>query len=169
MSVVQRIPGGLLELLSAKTSGYSVTGLLPDVRPTLDMLQMFGLGQPLETVLANGPTVVEGAAVQILVPADQWWMLYAMGMRYVKTATSYFVGSLAISTSGATESVPLGQQYSGDLPHASTAAPFVAAATFTPASPWLLPPGTALWGIVDVLGTDANVDVTLYARIARLT
>jgi hypothetical protein len=168
MSVVQRIPGGLLELLSAKTSGYTLTGLETSVRPTLDMAQFFGLSMPLETVTEQELAAAEAAGVVLTVPASEWWLLYAASATYQLTATmSVSRMSLRMAVDSASFEVVLAAGET--LINLGTACPDMTGAVFVPSYPLMLPPGTRLRGTLDILGTDATAVINIQARIARLT
>jgi len=165
MTTVQRTPGGLLELLSAKTSGYTLDDLAKGIQPTLDMTAMMGLGLPLETVKVVGAAVAEGSAITITVPATQWWMLYAASTQFTSTTTGTFLNSIRISADAdSTNTVALARELTG----LAIAATFVAGAIFVPHTPWLLPPGTVLWCVMDLLGVDATAAISMNCRIARL-
>ena len=170
MGIVQRIPGGLLELLSAKTSGITPSDLATAVQPTIDLLQMFGLAQPLETINVQDAALVEGSAVAVAVPTTEWWMLYALANVYVRTTTQTAVKfSLRIGPSAGVLTVPVATGPTESVAPTTTAATDVVGAVFVPSYPMLLPPGTTLYAFLDVLGTDATMNVSLRARIARLT
>lgn len=168
MSIVQRVPGGLLELLSAKTSGYTLSGLLPDVRPTLDMLQMFGLGQPIEHVVSLNAAAAPGAAATQAIPATQWWMLYAASVSIGKTATLTSAGVSLVVLNGFGAAPVYLDRAVDTLPTAASVS-LVPLVTFVPSYPMLLPPGSVLLGVVDVLGVDPTVLISLNCRIARLS
>lgn len=168
---IQRSPGGLLDLLSAKTSGYTLRELVASLQPTIDLTAILGL-TTVEHVSSNNPTAAEGDSATLTVPITEWWLLYALDMGYERTATmSLFSASLRLVPSGGVDWVTL---VAGDTPSLSFAMPStgaaqVAALTFVPATPWLLPPGTTLFGRIDNLGTDATADIGINARICRLT
>ncbi len=167
MSTVQRIPGGLLELLGAKTSGYTLTGLRDEISPSIDIATLMGLGLPLETIEVSDAAAAEGSAIQIVVPPTEWWMLYAASGQFTSTTTGTFVFSLRISSNtDSTQTVALARMTSG----LAIAAVYMAAAIFVPPAGWMiLPPNTILWHVVDLLGVDATCSHSMNARIARLT
>lgn len=166
MGAVQRIPAGLLELLSAKTSGLTLDSMNREIRGVIDLMQMFGLAQPLETVRVVDAAIAEGSAMQLVVPADEWWLLYAASTQFTSTTTGTFVMSIRISSNtDSAQTVALARVSSG----LAIAATFVSGAIFVPPQPMLLPPNTILWGVLDLLGVDATAAMSMNARIARLT
>lgn len=170
MSTIQRAPGGLLELLAAKTSGWQPGELARDLQPTLDMLQMFGLNTVRHSSSQN-PLAAEGDSATIIVPTTEWWLLYAMDQTYEKTATmTLFVGSLRINAYASNDWVCLAAGPVVPQAFGSTAGTGAGCScVFVPPTPWLLPPGTQLFSRCDILGTDATVNLYLNARYAVLT
>lgn len=170
MTDIQRFPAGLLELLGAKISGWTPGDIARDLTLSVDMLEMFGMAT-VRQASAQNAAAAEGDSVTVTVPDTEWWLLYALDMTYVKTATAtLFVGSLRIAPSGinadwvhlASGPVPL--QVFGST--AGTGASPVCA--FVPSRPWLLPPGTRLFGRCDILGTDATANIYINYRYTPL-
>jgi hypothetical protein len=169
MSTIQRYPGGLLELLAAKTSGWTPGELVRNVQPSLDLFQ-FLAQTDVRHETANNAAAAENDSVTIQVPSDEWWVLFAAGMEYLKTATmTLAVFSIRMSPLGSSNWCSLAQGPVPEQAFGSTGAAQVSACVFVPPQPWLLSPGTTMYGRVDVLGTDATVDVGLNLRVSRLT
>jgi hypothetical protein len=167
---VQRIPGGLLELLSAKTSGFTLDNVSRELVPVLDMLQLFGLGQPIETINVTDAALAEAGQIFITVPATEWWVLYAAGSHYVRTSTQTgVIMSLGIATGTPAVSVPVAAGPKESVAPGVAAGVDCVAITWMPPYPMMLPPGTQLVFQLDILGTDATLSVACRARIARLT
>lgn len=170
MGDVQRIPGGLLELLSAKTSGFTFAGMSRELQLSLDTLQLFGLGQPIETINEVDATMAEADQIIITVPATEWWLLYAAGSHYVRSATQTgVIMSLGIATGTPAVSVPVAAGPKESVAPGVAAGADCVAITWMPPYPFMLPPGSQLVFQLDILGTDATVSVACRARIARLT
>ena len=170
MGDVQRIPGGLLELLSAKTSGFTLDNISRQLVPVLDMLQLFGLGQPIETINEVDATMAEADQTIITVPDTEWWLVYAAGSHYEKTGTmSAILMSLGISTGTPGVSVPVAIGPNEVAGLGVTAGADCVAIAWMPPYPMMLPPGSQLVFQLDILGTDATAAVACRARIARLT
>lgn len=168
MTTVQRYPAGLLDLLSAKTSGWTPGELGSDLQPTLDLLEMFGLGA-IAHVSAQNAAAAEGDSATLTVPATEWWMLYALDQVYEKTATmTLFCGSLRLNAQASNDWVSLASGPVVPQSFGSTPASRVTSCVFVPSRPWLLSPGTQLFSRADILGTDATMNLYINARIARL-
>lgn len=166
---VQRFPAGLLELLSAKTSGWTPGAIARDVQPTLDMLEMFG-NVAIEHKSINNAVAAENDYAELVVPANTWWLLYAADANYLKTGTmSLGLFSLRIAQPGGTDWVTIAYGPNSGTIWGSTGALQVAACVFVPPRPWLLPPGTRIFARVDVLGTDPTCDIGLNLRVAVLS
>ena len=160
----------MLELLSAKTSGFTLEHINSELRLTLDMLQLFGLGQPIETINEVDATMAEADQVIITVPSTEWWLLYAAGSHYVRSATQTgIVMSLGIATGTPSVSVPVATGPKESVAPGVAAGVDCVAIAWMPPYPMLLPPGTQLVFQLDILGTDADVSVACRARIGRLT
>ena len=76
---VQRIPRGLLDLLSMKGGGFFPTELMPQVMPSIELLDWYGFelrsSPPISgtaVVNANGPW----AAAAATVPPSELWAVY---------------------------------------------------------------------------------------------
>lgn len=169
MTPIQRFPGGLLELLASKTLGENPRELGAVVNPSIDVLQCYGLSN-VEHVSVAG-TIAENAGVSITVPPTEWWLLYAMdgraGISATQTGVQIGIGMSKALTVGAITRLAGGHFANSDF-GAGTGGSDVSLAFFAPGIPWLLPPETTLWLILEVLGTDATCDVDLTARVARL-
>jgi len=167
---IQRFPGGLLELLSAKLSGWTPGEIGRDVFGSIDMLQFFAQTAITHETVA-GAAVAEGGSVVIVVPSTEWWLLFAANMDYEKTATmSMFAASIRINPTSSLNWVAVASGPTANpVSHLSTAASNVTAVTFVPDTPWILAPGTQIFGRVDILGADATVAVGVNCRVARLT
>lgn len=168
--MIQRFPSGLLELLAAKTSGWTPGELARDVQPTLELLQLFGQNSIVHRSVQNA-TAAEGDFASLVVPSTEWWLLYGIDQTYVKTATmTVFVGSLRINAFASNDWVVMAEGPKVLQAFGSTAGTGAGAScSFWPSYPMLLSPGTQLFSRCDILGTDATVNLYLNARYAVLT
>lgn len=160
---IQRVPRGLNELLTI--SGGATPRLLEEhVRSTLDLLQFYGM-QQLQTSLGSNAAAAEGAGAGAVLPGNVWFVLYAMTGRVVKTATMTALRlSLNLNRNTQQSLVLMSEQF----------APFGATETGTATMgvrlpyPLLCPPGTTGSCLVDILGTDANCNLTCIAEFGVL-
>ena len=166
---IQRYPTGFLELLGRKSTGENPNQLADAIAGVVDLVQLYGLSQQryLET---QGAAVAEGGGVTIEVPATEFWVLHDLSLRWAKTATvTALQGSLWIRQGlvGGFVGLATGPTVTG-YPFGSTAASTSLLACYSPSPPKILPPGTVLYGTLDILGTDATGDITLSARVGVL-
>lgn len=75
---IQVYPQGLVDLLNIKQGARrSVDKLLQDVRPTLDLMDIFS-AQSIEHTGVTSAAMVTGTTLSIDVPALQTWFVYAV-------------------------------------------------------------------------------------------
>lgn len=165
MGAIQRAPQGLLDLLSLKDVSNLPQELLRDMRPTLDLLQFYGLQQRQVISNANA-ALAEGASVGVAAAnaavTNTWCVLFCANFDVVKTATmTALYVSLPITRGGGTpipyaanELSPFGATVTGNV-----STPFV------PPYPLLLRPPWDVAGFLGILGTDATASTIIQAEI----
>jgi len=158
---IQRVPRGLNELLSI-FGGSTPTELEDRVQATLDLLQMYGLTQE-QVRGANNPAEVENGTVGFVLSTTQWTVLFDLTATFIKTATMTALrASCGIRiSSDVSQEVTLGSDQLGPFGATETGA-----AMLIPALPYprLLAPNTLVWGRPNIIGTDANVNITVGAH-----
>lgn len=163
---IQRVPRGLNDFLSI-FGGGTPTEFEDRIQGVLDTTQFYALTQ---RQFPNGvnAALAEGGAIDLTVPANQYWILYGMSMSCIKTATMTALElALAIGrTAGAgfefvtcssRNFSPFGATETGgvNLPYVS---PY----------PRILPPGSVLRAGLGILGTDATANCTFTAEVGVL-
>jgi hypothetical protein len=162
---IQRVPTGLLNLLSMASSGENPRDLAATVSGVLDLLQFYGL-QQRQIIFATNAATAEGTAVPI--PAlTTWGVLFAANFTVAKTATMTALRAGIFVLRGSSPPTPM-------LMMAEELGPFGATETgsasfaFVPPYPLLLPPGSLIQGIPQIIGTDATANCTVVAEIGIL-
>lgn len=167
MGSVQRVPLGLLDLLSLKDVGKLPREVSGFVQPTLDLLQFYGLTQ-LQHFSNNNAALAEGSTVTAIPsgtdpdPRNRWALLFAACGIFVKTATATALrGSVVVARLNA-NTIPVASAELGPFGATETGAcdlPFV------PSYPLILAPPWDVRVALKILGTDANANVTATAQI----
>lgn len=162
MFKIQRVPRGLNELLSIQ-GGATPVALLEHVHGVIDLLPLYGLSQ-LQVQTANNAALAENGNVAVVVPNNQWWILFNCHGTFVKTATATALrGDIELVIGGnriQTRSEELG--------------PFGATETgncrvcYEPSQPRLLPPASEVRAVLAILGTDATANVSINAMVGVL-
>lgn len=158
---VQRVPRGLSELLNL-FGGETPRDLATEIHGSLETLQFYGTTQ-LQSGFTSG-VVVEGGSSGISL-GNAWTVLFGVTGTIAKTATmtalraslvlnrrTQFDSLLfteALGPFGATETG--NANFGGRLPY-----------------PLICPPGTAVACRLDILGTDANATVSVFAEYGLL-
>jgi hypothetical protein len=159
---IQRVPRGLNDLLSI-SGGNTPVDLQNEVRPVIDLLQFYGLNQ-ITTLAQTQAALAEGGVVEIVVPSNQYWLLYAAHTSIVKTATM-----TALSAS-----IQIGATPNFGVYDTRALGPFGATETGTARScypcpvPKLLLPGWSVRCGLDILGTDATANVSIVVHVGVL-
>lgn len=169
MGSVQRVPLGLLDLLSLKDVGKLPRELSGVVQPSLDLLQFYGLTQirhfsANDAALAEGGTVtcIPGAAGGPDDPRGKWALLFAACGIFIKTATATALrGSIVISRLNV-NTIPVASLELGPFGATETGACDV---PFVPPYPLILAPPWDVRAALKILGTDATANVTATAQI----
>ena len=159
---IQRVPRGLNDLL-ALSGGQTPQLLADEVRPTLDLLQLYGLTQA-QTLIATNAAAAEGATVGILLSATQWTVLFAICATVAKTAT---MTALEIGATLQRQGVQIPIVSRAGGPFGATETGAVHAPFFLP-YPTLCPPGTVVGAVATIIGTDATASVTVRAEVGFL-
>jgi hypothetical protein len=157
---IQRVPTGLLELLSISGGGTPID-LEERVRGGLDFLQLYGASQ-LQSGFANNAALAEGGnGVVLTLNATRWTVLFAAGAAVQKTATATALRA-SINLNRRTQF--------GTVIASEELGPFGATETGTCTFgallpyPLVCPPGTTIAVILNVLGTDATANVSAFAE-----
>jgi hypothetical protein len=137
-----------------------------EIRPTINLLQCYGLTQ--RTIAAAGPgPFATGGVASVVVSATAWTMLFGISATLTKTATMTALrAAVAIRyNSDATQEAALASEELG--PFGATEIG-TASVVWRPAEPLLLPPNTLFLARVQVLGTDATVAMVLGVDVGLL-
>lgn len=159
---IQRVARALNSLLSQQ-GGQTPLALNDNLQGTIDLLQFYGMTQYARVDVANA-AAAEGTVLELVVPANQLWVLFAMHAVVVKTATM----------TACRISLAWGEAGSPMVVWAEALGPFGATETGTITSglqlpyPKILLPGMNCRGRIDIIGTDATADFTFSAGIGRL-
>jgi len=162
---IQRVPRGLNELLSI-FGGQTPVELEDRVRGTLDLLQLYGLSQERVQGL-NSAALAENTNLAFALSNTQWTVLFDATVTVIKTAT---VTAIRASVSVRLNADP-NQEYAlaseslGPFGATETGAATVVARL---SYPRLCPPGSLIVGRLDILGTDANANVTVGAHFGTV-
>lgn len=159
---ISRVPRGLTEVLSAY--GGVTPGELEDrARGVIDLLQFYGLSQ-VQRLQDVNPTMAEGGNFSKIVPANQYWVVYQMGIAFAKTATmTAFSFSIGLGPNGSSVSV-MSRSFE---PYGATENGTVSWGEMLP-YPRLLLPGWAIDYRLDILGTDATANVSMASLVGIL-
>lgn len=167
---IQRVPRGLLELLSIH-GGLSTKMLRDDVGGVLEQLQFYGLmqRQTLEVqnaalTEANQVGLVTGPAA-VSAATRSWAVLFGASVHVLKTATQTALDvSLSITRGGGAALFVANKVFT----------PFGAGETGTSSFGWfapyplLMPPTWDVNALLGILAGDANANVTLRAEVGVL-
>lgn len=159
---IQRVPKGLLELLSL--AGGQTPFLLDGiVRGQLDLLQFYGQTQ-LQTVTANNAAAAE--AVQVIAQlGPSWTVLFSLQATIVKTATMTALRGAVALNRQAGLLMQIRQEELG--PFGATETGIVSVCQFFP-YPLLCPPNSEVIASCPIIGTDANANVSVRAEFGVL-
>lgn len=163
---IQRVPLGLLNVLSMAASGENPRILASQVAGVLELLQFYGLTQR-QVLIGTDAALAEGGSISVTPSLTAWAVLFAMSVSVTKTATMTALRAACfIRRSG----VGVPQMYaSDDLGPFGATETGTASVVYVPGSaPLLLPPGTVLTGLPQIIGTDATAAVTVQAEIGLL-
>lgn len=158
MGSVQRAPAGLLDVLSAKGLDRLPVELLRDIRPTLDLLQFYGL-QQLSLASNSNAAAAEGVGIVVTPSSTNWTVLFAAVATFTKTATmTALTGQVFIRrVLGQFNMCVADKNFS---PFGATETGLVAV-PYVPPYPLLMPPGTQITAVPAIIGTDATANVVL--------
>jgi hypothetical protein len=137
---IQRVPRGLNELLSL-VGGKTPTELEERVRPTLELLQFYGLTQR-RLVASTNAALGSGTTMSVTLPGASWNVLFA---------ASFAANGVAAFTSLALQLRVNGLKV-GFLNVANPAVAFENSISFVPPYPMLLEPGSSVEGFIQTAG-----------------
>lgn len=161
---IQRVPRGLNDLLSTY-GGETPIQLEDRIFGMVELLQMYGLNQ-LQTNTANNAATAENSGPSFVLSATRWTVLFSAHGTIVKTATMTALrasvllnrvtrdsaivwASDSLGPFGATETGNC--DFGGRLPY-----------------PLLCPPGSSVATLLQILGTDATANVSVFAEYGVL-
>jgi hypothetical protein len=160
---IQRVPQGLSALLST-FGGRTPQQLGEEVRAVLELLQMYGLQQRSQLSFNVAAAAEGSSAAAVTLPAF-WCVLFGAEFQVVKTATQTALrASISLLRAGQFSMCVASEELG----------PFGATETGTARIPWwapypiLCPPNTVVIGRPDIIGTDANANVTISAEFGIL-
>lgn len=166
MFTIQRVPRGLSDLLSI-FGGRQPQGLEESVRPTLDLLQFYGLTQ--RQTLFTGGTVTEGNSVSLTMSAQNWTVLFGVHASFTKTATlTALNGAVFLDrSSGGSSAVNLCLFSEDFTAFGATVTGVVNVGGLLPYA-MACPPGSRVLAVPQIIGTDANNAIGLTAEFGVL-
>lgn len=149
-----------------KDMGRLPKEMLNELRPTLDLLQAYGLTQEVVQGL-NNAAAAEGANVAFGLGSGTWAVLYDASVTVIKTGT---VTALRASISIRLRNDPsqefaLASESLGPFGATETGA---ASVVWTAPYPRLIPPDSLILGRCDIIGTDATANMTVGAHFGIL-
>lgn len=164
---IQRNARGLEALLSLQGSPLPIE-LEDRVRGMVDLLQLYAGSQGIQVVSGANAALAENGAITITPSTSSWTVLFAVSSVIVKTATATaFQASYSLSVNG-------GLANAVTLFNTGSLTPFGATETgavkhgFVFPFPRLVPPGTQLNFVLDILGTDATANCSITAQFGQL-
>lgn len=160
---IQRVPRGLNNLLNIFGGGTPVD-LEDRIRGTLELLQMYGTTQ-LQSQSANTAAAVEGAGTPVTLSQSSWTVLFMATGIIVKTATMTALrGRIAINRVVQNSPILFAEELG---PFGATETGNVNFGGLLP-YPLLCPPGTIVSATPEIIGTDANANVTTVVEFGVL-
>lgn len=163
---IQRVPIGLLELLGMKGSGTNPNAITSEVRPVVDLAQMYGI-RTIDQASAINAALAIGGTMTITVPQNEHWLLF--------NAFTFFTGGGGTITElGGNVALDLGsgQSFVVAQNRDSSAAGFPAASSmqipWQAPYPWIIKPGGAIIGQCTLLTGAAACVGSITASFARL-
>lgn len=160
---IQRVPRGLANVLG-NFSALTPRVMLDELRPTIDLLQMFGNSQR-QQLSAQDAALAEGTDLNIVCP-DAWIVLFAFSLSVVKTATMTALrGDLLINRTTVGSGMRYASQELGPFGATETGG---ASVVFVPPYPLLLSPRSTLVSRLAILGTDATAFCAAFADVGVL-
>lgn len=160
---IQRLPTGLGQVLST-FGGHTPRHLEEGVHGSIELLQNYGLTQ-LQSGFASNAAAAEGTAVNVVLSATSWTVLFGASVLVTKTGTMTALATIL----GLNRGTQFGQQLA-----AQEFTAFGATVTGNVVTPWrapyplLCPPGTIVNGQASIIGTDATANVNVFAEFGVL-
>lgn len=164
MGVIQRAPRGLYELLSLKGQDSLPTGLEMSVRPTIDILQLYGL-QQVQIFNASNAALAEGGSVSVTLAGLTYGVLFGVVGNVIKTGTMTACELMLSVNRNNTLSLAVAQREFSPFGATETGNAVV---TWQPPYPWILVPPWNIACTLNILGTDATANVGVTAEIGIL-
>jgi len=160
-SDIQRFPRGLLNVIG-NFGGVTPISLSDQVAGVLELVQCYGLSQ-LTSLRVNDAALAEGVPLFNLLSNTSWTVLFGASLIATKTATQTALrGSLSLSRIGLSgDAIVVAAEELGPFGATETG---VGCVSWFPPYPILCPPGSNVFGRLDVLGTDAVAYFQQHAR-----
>lgn len=160
---IQRVPRALNDLISA-FGGATPQELEDRLRLTLESIQFYGLTQ-LQSGFGNQAALAEAASAQIILDATKWTVLFAAHGTIVRTATQTALEA-NVNLSRLTQFRPclFAKEWT------TFGATVTGTASFGGVLPYplLCPPGSFVSCTLNILGTDATANVSIFAEYGTL-
>jgi hypothetical protein len=148
VGVIQRVPQGVLDLLSMKGIENLPKDFSTTLIPIVDLLQFYG-NQQRQLLSASGNPASGGSLTTPI--TTQWTVLFGGSVQATNTATMTFL-SVALFAAGPNATIGLAAK---EKIAAATTGQF--RLNWLADYPMVFPPGTTYFAQVDTLGVDATV------------
>lgn len=158
---IQRVPRGLIDLLSVQGFGPQTLG--QEIVPVVAVEQMLGIMQ-VQFPSTSNAALAEAGNLDIVIPNNQYWVLFGMAMLIAKTATMTALRAAVGTGNGSATTMHVSEEL-GPFGATETGAVRVC---FVSPYPRILPPGSFIRGILEILGTDATANCALTAQVGVL-
>lgn len=165
MEKINVFPRGLLDLLQIK-GGKSIENLTTDLRPVIEMLDMYGAEVTEQQIVST--TIVAanwlGSTSTLSVPDDEFWFVFgASASALLATIGDTAQFQVFVRTNGQTLFTAQNENL-----HTTVAAFENPALAWTLARPWVLTPGSELAARVLAGAVTADTVLNIVARIIRV-
>lgn len=160
---IQRVPRGLSELLST-FGGVTPNQIGDTIQGMLELIQCYGLTQ-LQTRSSTDAAAVEGSGTGVTLSATNWTVLFGADMGVTKTATMTALGLGLLIRRAQPSFITLASEEFQRFGATETGLAVVAHRC---PYPLLCPPNTVVFGGINILGTDANCNLTVTAEFGVL-
>lgn len=168
MGSVQRVPQGLLDVLSIKGVDFLPSELSRQVVPVLELLQYYGLQQQ-QVVFNNNPVLAEAGTVGttnvVGDSANKWAILFGATATIGKTATMTAARISIVVQRNGSNGLTVASEEMGPFGATETGAANLA---WVAPYPLLLRPPWDIRAFLGILGTDATASVSIVAELGLL-
>lgn len=168
MSVINRVPQGLLALLDSKTGGRTPGQIDPAVQASIDVTQMYAADVRMESAFTAASLTsadIGTLSCLVTVPANELWMVYGVSSQIVVAITGDdYDCQCAMQFPGVTTAHFLTGENTISNFSLQTFEQVVRAVTFS--DPWIVGPGTVFGTVPTKLYDGAAVTTTSVAHRA---